>query len=161
MGFVYEEADVKDERQAKDWEYLQSLGIKNIWNYLIGPDFCDLIVDREKRIYLIPLGSTNLNRDKIEVSYYVLCIHDQIINVEVQEQCSGRGRDKSFECNWLIKKVIFPPEWTFDLVGKEELKDIIRKGFTVRTYNNSLTPEQVKEITVDFAMFPDNNGEIK
>lgn len=161
MGFVYEEADVKDERQANDWEYLQSLGIKNIWNHLIGPDFCDLIVDRKKRIYFIPLGSTNLNRDKIEVSYYALCINDQIISMEVQEQCSGRGRDKSFECHWLIKKIIFPSEWTFDVVDKEELKDIIRKGFTVRTYNNSLIPEQVKVLTVDFAMFPDNNGEIK
>ena len=83
MGFIKEKANAKDERQAKDWKYLQDLGIKTIWGDLISPDFCNLVVDREKKYYLLALGRTNPNRDNAKISYYALCIHDKVIYMEV------------------------------------------------------------------------------
>lgn len=152
MGFINEEANTRDERQAKDWEYLQNLGIKTFWGDLIGPSFSNLVVDRERNYYLVSLGITNPNRDNIKISYYALCIHDKVIYMEVDEQRSGRGSDKTYECHWTIKKIEFPDEWSFDLVGKEELKKIIKEAFVTRTYNEVLTPEKVKSLTVDFDM---------
>lgn len=152
MAFIKEKRSYNDERQAKDWQYLQDLGIRTIWGKLIGPDFCHLIVDREKRCYLLPLGSTNPNRDNIEISYYALCICDKVIHMEVDEQYSGCGSDKTFECHRIINKIEFPSDWSFDLVEEEELKKIIRDAFATRTYNETLTHEKVKSLTVDFDM---------
>ncbi len=116
---------------------------------MIGPNFCNLIVDRERKIYLIPLGDTNPNRDNIKTGYYALCINDKIINMEVDEQRSGSGTDKTFECHWIINKIQFPEGWTFEVISKRELKDIICEAFIVSTYGKVLTPEKVKSITVD------------
>ena len=149
MGFIKEKRSYTDEKQAKDWKYLQDLGIRTIWGKLIGPDFCNLVVDRERRYYLLPLGSTNPNRDNIEISYYALCICDKVIHMEVDEQRSGRGSDKTFECHWIIKKIEFPDDWSFDLVNKEGLKEIITEAFFAETSSFNLKPENIKSLTVE------------
>ena len=152
MGFIKEKANAKDERQAKDWKYLQDLGIKTIWGDLISPDFCNLVVDREKKYYLLALGRTNPNRDNAKISYYALCIHDKVIYMEVDEQRSGSGSDNTYECHWMINKIEFPEDWSFDLVGHAELKRILREAFITKTYTEVLTPEKVNSLTVDFDM---------
>lgn len=153
MGFVRVEGNEK----TKDWEFLQNLGIKNIWGKVIGPDFCDLIIDYERSFYFVPLGSTNLSRDNLKSSYYALCINGNVINLEVDEQRRGRVLDKTVECHWIIKKIEFPPNWSFELVSNEELKKIICEAFVAKTYSKTYTPDTIKSLTVDFIAWGDKS----
>lgn len=156
MGFVKEFRKLSD--AFPEWEYLNKIGVRNMFGKPIEHWTTSLVVDRENNYYLIPKGHTSPARDGEEINYYALCINDQVINMEAKEQCSGNGRNKTFECHWIIIKIEFPPRWTFDLISKEELKDIICEAFVVRTYNRSLTPEKVKSITVDISTSFENSS---
>lgn len=147
MGFVKEFRKVKDE--FPEWEYLNKIGVRNMFGKPIKHWTTSLVVDRENNYYLIPQGYTSPAIDGEEIHYFALCINDQVINMEAKEQCSGNGSDKTFECHWIITKNEFPQRWTFDLISKEELKDIICEAFVVKTYSRSLTPESVKALSVD------------
>lgn len=109
----------------------------------------------------MPLGDTNPNRDNVKIGYYALCINGKVINMEVDDQRRGSGIDRTFECHWIINKIQFPKGWSFRDVDEKKLQDIICEAFVASTYGKSLTSENVKSLTVDFAMIPDNNGEIK
>lgn len=156
MGFVKEFRKMTD--AFPEWEYLNKIGVRNMFGKPIKNWTLELVVDRENNYYLIPQGYTSPARAKEEIHYFALCIHDQVIHMEAKEQCSGNGSDKTFECHWIITKIEFPQRWTFDLISKEELKDIICEAFVVKTYSRSLTPEKVKSITVDISTSFENSS---
>ncbi len=147
MGFVKEFRKIRE--TFPEWEYLNKIGVRDMFGEPISDRTVSIVVDRANNYFLIPQGHTSRARDGEEISYYALCINDQVINMEVKEQCSGRGWDKTFECHWIIRKIEFPQGEIYVQVSKEELKDIIREAFVVETYSRSLTPEKVKSITVD------------
>ena len=147
MGFVKEFRKVSD--VFPEWEYLNEIGVRDMFGQPIKDWTISLVVDRENNYYLIPRGHTSFGRDGEEVHYYALCINDKVINMEVIDQQKGRASDKNIECYWNIRKVEFPKEWQFDLVNKEGLEEIIKEGFTANTYNRTVTLDTVKEIKID------------
>lgn len=119
MGFVKEFRELSD--AFPEWEYLNKIGVRNMFGEPIKNWTLELVVDRENNYYLIPQGYISPARAKEEILYFALCINDQVINMEAKEQCSENGRNKTFECHWIITKIEFPQRWTFDLISKEEL----------------------------------------
>lgn len=154
MGFVNEEASISkmNDLQKKDWEYLNELGVRTIFGDPIEPSWCDLVVDREKNYYLIPCGSTNPNRDNIDIHFFALCLDGRVVNMEVKRCAKGGVREKSLECHWKIEKIIFPKDWSFDDISKDEFEKIVIEAFTVEYYSSVVIKEWIKEITVEFTV---------
>lgn len=147
MGFIKEYRKMSD--AFPEWEYLNAIGVRDMLGKPIATKIMELVVDRENGYYLIPQGHTSYARDGEKKYYYALCIDDKVINMEVYTQRSGRKSDNTFECRWIVSKVQFPEKWTFDLIDKDKLKEIICNAFVVETYNETLTSENVRNLSVD------------
>ena len=84
MGFVKEFRKVSD--VFPEWEYLNEIGVRDMFGQPIKDWTISLVVDRENNYYLIPRGHTSFGRDGEEVHYYALCINDKVINKEGLEE---------------------------------------------------------------------------
>ena len=149
MAFIKEYRDIED--AFPEWEYLNSIGVRNMYGRSIDDRVTELVVDRENNFFLIPQGQTNINRDNEEIGFFALCMHDKVINIEVKENRSGHAWDNSFECHWLVRKVILPEDNSRDFKDRDFLKNVIMDAFTTITYNKKFTPERTRDVTVDFA----------
>ena len=147
MGFVKEFRKVSD--VFPEWEYLNEIGVRNMFGEPIEDWTTSLVIDRENNYYLIPRGHTSRGRDGEEIHYYALCIDDKVINMEVIDQRRGNLKDNTLEYNWDIRKIEFPKGWQFDLMDEKRLKQIIIEAFTAKTYNEAVTPETIKLLKID------------
>ncbi len=147
MAFIKEYRSIRDE--FPEWEYLNSIGVRNFLGKPIKNWTTKLVVDRENNYYLIPLGHTNPNRDNEYISFYALCLDGKVINMEVKRQQEGKSIDNTIECYWTIKKIKFPENWKFDVISQDDLKKIINDAFVNETYSKTVTTESVRKITVD------------
>ena len=145
MAFIKEFRSIRDE--FPEWEYLNSIGVRNMYGRPINDRTRELVVDRENNYFFIPQGVTNINRDNEEVCFFALCMDDKVINIEVEENRSGHARDNSFECHWVVRKVSFPEGYYKD---KEVLIHVITDALITETYNEKFTPERTKSVTVEF-----------
>lgn len=59
---------------SKEIDYLKKIGYKNPMDSEIGKYISWMVVDEENDSFLILTGSTNPNRDNVNLSYYVLCV---------------------------------------------------------------------------------------
>ena len=147
MGFV------KEIRRATEpfpeWEYLNGIGVRDMFGEPLKNFTTSLVVDHEKNYYLISQGVTNPNRDVTEIWFYALCLDGKVLNLEVEQKSKTNLKERIFECHWKIKKIDFPMDWTYDEISKEELKTIIQDAFTVNFSSKSFTLEQVKKVTVE------------
>ena len=70
MGFV------KEIRRATEpfpeWEYLNGIGVRDMFGEPLKNFTTSLVVDHEKNYYLISQGVTNPNRDVTEIWFYAL-----------------------------------------------------------------------------------------
>lgn len=148
MSFVKEYRSIRDE--FPEWEYLNSIGVRDMFGDPINDRTTELVVDRENNYFLIPRGRTNINRDNEEIIFYALCINNRVINIEVEEKRSGSIWDNSFECHWIVKKVVFSKDDLSHFIDNEILKDIIIDAFITKTYTKMFTPERTRTVTVDF-----------
>lgn len=147
MAFIKEYRSTRDE--FPEWEYLNSIGVRNFLGKPIKNWTTKLVVDRENNYYLIPLGHTNPNRDNEYIGFYALCLDGKVINMEVKRQQEGKSIDNTIECYWTIKKIKFPKNWKFDVISQDDLKKIINDAFVNETYSKTVTVENVRKITVD------------
>ena len=147
MAFVKEFRNIKDE--FPEWEYLNEIGVRDMFNKPIEKCTTALVVDRDNNYYLIPQGYTSISIEKREVYYFALCIDGKVLNLEVDENHQGNIWDKSYERNWNVRKIDFPENWTFDVVSKEEVGKIITEAFTVKSYNTVFTQERIKKVNVE------------
>lgn len=148
MTFVKEYRSIMDE--FPEWEYLNSIGVRDMFGDPINDRTTELVVDRENNYFLIPRGRTNINRDNEEIVFFALCINNRVINIEVEEKRSGSIWDNSFECHWVVKKVNFPEGELIDFIDEESLKKIIIEAFMTKTFSTTFTPERTRVVTVDF-----------
>lgn len=135
MSFVCERREVKDE--FPEWEYLNSIGVRDMFGRRLKKFTTSLIVDRENNYYLIGRGHTNPNKDIREVEFYALCLDGEVINLEVVEHSKMNHDEKKYECHWIVEKITFPPNWTFSDINKEELFAIIEEAFTVEYFSGT------------------------
>lgn len=149
MAFVKEFRDVYD--KFPEWEYLNRIGVRDMFNKPLEKFTTELVVDRENNYYLIPQGFTNISRETKPIEYYALCIDGKVINMELVVKSSGgvRNNANNYECHWIVEKIKFPFNWTFDIISREELKSVIIEAFTIETYTKIFTPEVTKEVTVE------------
>lgn len=145
MRFVKEYRDIKDE--FPEWEYLNSIGVRDMYGRPIKDWVAALVVDRENNYFLIPQGRTNINRDNEEICLFALCMDDKVIHIEAEENASGSAWDNSFECHWIVRKVTLPEGYYKE---KEVLKNVITDALIIETYNKRFTPERTKSVTVEF-----------
>ena len=108
MSFEKELRGVKDE--FPEWEYLNRIGVKDMFGNPIHRWTTELVVDRKNNYYLIPRGHTNPGRDTRYIHYYALCIKDKVINLEVVCNMKGRASDSTYECEWKIEKIDLPDD---------------------------------------------------
>lgn len=156
MAFVKEYRNVKDD--FPEWEYLTKIGVRDMFGRPLKKFTTSLVVDRERNYYLIPRGHTNLGRDDEKIYFYALCLDGVVLNMEVEKKASGNDKEYNYECHWNIKKIKFPPDWTYKNISKEELIQIIIEAFTVETYSNTLTPEKVRALSVKVDALLDDNS---
>lgn len=147
MAFVKEFRNFNE--PFPEWEYLNSIGVRDMFGYSISKHTAYLVVDRENNYYLIPQGHTGLAYLDEDINYYALCINDKIIKLEVIENGRGRGKDKNIEKYWNIKKVILPYCLDDKELDEIELKKIIEEAFIAETYSRAITIECIKSITVE------------
>lgn len=148
MSFVKEYRSIRDE--FPEWEYLNSIGVRDMFGDPINDRTTELVVDRENNYFLIPRGQTNINRDNEEICFYALCINNKVINIEVEEKASGSVWDNSYECHWIIRKLSFLEDNLSDFMDGEALKNIIVEAFITETYSHVFTRERTRTVTVDF-----------
>lgn len=146
MSFTKEFRSVRDE--FPEWEYLNEIGVRDMHGRPINKFTTGLVVDREHNYYLIPQGHTNLSREERKINYYALCIDGKVIKLETEEYRTGRARENNFERHYIVEKIIVPYDWTFNKISVDKIKKIIIEALTVNTYNETFTPERIKEITV-------------
>lgn len=72
MSFKKKERGFND--PSKEIDYLKKIGYKNPMGSEIGKYISWMVVDEENDSFLILTGSTNPNRDNVNLSYYVLCV---------------------------------------------------------------------------------------
>lgn len=149
MGFVKEYRKMSD--AFPEWEYLNEIGVRDMLGKPIATAIMELVVDRENGYYLIPQGHTSYARDGEKKYYYALCINDNVINMDVYVRRSGRRTDNTLKFQWIISKTQFPEKWTFNLVDKNKLREIIYSAFVAETYNETLIPESVKDLLIDIS----------
>lgn len=147
MAFVREFRNVKDE--FPEWEYLNEIGVRDMFNKPIEKSITALVVDWENNYYLIPQGYTSISREDKEIYYFALCIDDKVLNLEASENHQGNIWDKTYERYWNVSKIKFPDNWTFDGISKEEVGKIITEAFTVKSYNEVFTKERIKNVKVE------------
>ena len=146
MGFEKEFRGVRDE--FPEWEYLNRVGVKDMFGNPIDNWTTGLVIDRQNNYYLIPMGHTNPNRDSGYIHYYALCIEDKVLNLEVVRNTKGRASDSTYECEWIIEKINLPDDWTFDFITKDQLKNIITDAFRVETFSKTLNLSNIKSVNV-------------
>ena len=147
MRFVKEFRKVRD--PFPEWEYLNKIGVRDFRGKPLRKYTTELVVDRENNYYLIGRGTTNPNRDERELWFYALCLDGNVINMEVERHSTGNAREKNFECHWIIDRIDLPINWTFDVISKAKLEDIIVEAFTVEYYSSMRIPERIKNVTVE------------
>lgn len=148
MAFVKEYRNLRDE--FPEWEYLNSIGVRDMYGRPIKDSIKELVVDRENNYFFIPRGRTNINRDNEEICLFALCMDDRVINIEVEENRSGHARDNSFECHWVVRKVVVPEDNIVVFKDREYVKSVITDALITKTYNKKFTPERTRAVTVDF-----------
>ena len=71
-------AFIKEFRKNSDpfpeWEYLNRIGVKDMFGKPIKNRTTSLVVDRENNYYLIAQGHTGLAHTDEDINYYALCI---------------------------------------------------------------------------------------
>lgn len=149
MAFIKEYRDIED--AFPEWEYLNSIGVRDMFGRPIKTWVTALVVDRENNYFLIPQGRTNINRDNEEIIFFALCMDGKVIHIEAEENASGSAWDNSFECHWLVRKVMFSEDDFGDFMDKESLKNVIIDALITKTYSKRYTPETTRAVTVDFA----------
>ena len=147
MAFVKEFRSVRD--PFPEWEYLNGIGVRNFLGKPLKKYTIELVVDRENNYYLIPQGHTGRAYTDEDVHYFALCIKDKIIELEVLENSIGNCIRKDYEMVWTIRKIVFPENWSNEILEGIDLTSIIEEAFTVETYNEVATEETVKSITVN------------
>ena len=147
MAFTKEFRKTTD--KFPEWEYLNEIGVRDMFGKLIDNWTTELVIDRNNNFYLIPRGNSNPNRDNVYINYYALCINGKVINMEVNKQRRGNIIDNSFECRWIIEKIEFPDDWSATGMNNDDLKKIIKEAFTVETYSKIIVPEKIKSLNVD------------
>ena len=146
MSFVCEHREVRDE--FPEWEYLNSIGVRDMFGRPLKKFTTSLIVDRENNYYLIGRGHTNPNRDVREIDFYALCLDGEVINLEVVHYSKMNHDEKKYECHWIVEKIAFPPNCTFSSINKEKLFAIIEEAFTVEYFSGTFRDGWSKEMTV-------------
>ena len=147
MSFVCERREVRDE--FPEWEYLNSIGVRDMFGRRLKKFTTSLIVDRENNYYLIGRGHTNPNRDIREIEFYALCLDGAVINLEVVEHSKMNHDEKKYERHWIVEKITFPPNWTFSNINKERLFAIIEEAFTAYYFSRTFRDGWSKEMTVE------------
>lgn len=154
MGFVCEHREI--EEVFPEWEYLNAIGVRDMFGKPLRKSITSLIVDREKNYYLIGRGHTNPNRDIRAIDFYALCLDGSVINLEVTHRSKMNADERKYECHWIIEKIMFPPNWTFSKMSRDELFTIIEEAFTVyyfsRTFRDGWDKETIVEIVAPIAI---------
>lgn len=147
MSFVCERREVKDE--FPEWEYLNAIGVRDMFGHPLDKFTTSLIVDRENNYYLISRGHTNPNRDIWEIDFYTLCLDGEVINLEVVHHSKMNHDEKRYERHWIIEKITFPPNWTFININIDKLFAIIEEAFTAYYFSRTFRDGWSKEMTVE------------
>ena len=144
MAFVNELRSVRD--PFPEWEYLNKIGVKNMFGEPLHHYTTSLVVDREKNYYLVRLGHTGLAYDNEDIHFYALCMENCVINLEVVKKASGNPLNNTYRCSWDIRKIVYPCDWSVYCRDNEEVVDILTEAFYAETLNRNITEEYLKEL---------------
>lgn len=93
MSFICERREMKD--KFPEWEYLNAIGVKDMFGNPLRKSITSLIVDRDNNYYFIGRGSTNPNRDIRTIDFYALCLEGEVINLEVVHKSKMNAEEKN------------------------------------------------------------------
>ena len=105
-----------------------------------------LTVDEENDAFLILTGGTNLNRDSVNLDYYVMCVNGTPITHTVAKNHKGSAAKCNAEFNWIIESIEYPDGYVPE--DKERLKELIKEAFIVDSYSELFNHERVKNVSV-------------
>ncbi|MBQ7943875.1 MAG: hypothetical protein IJ326_07425 [Lachnospiraceae bacterium] len=149
MAFVKEFRNIDE--PLPEWEYLNSIGVRDMFGKSIANWTTELVVDKENNYYLIPQGHTGRAYTDEDVFFYAMCINDKVINMEVLKNRKGNCIDKNYEVKWIVRKVMIPKGCELEGLN---ISKIIEEAFIVNTYDEVATTETVKEVTVEITEPP-------
>ncbi len=107
-----------------------------------------MVVDEENDSFLILTGSTNPNRDNVNLSYYVLCVKGTPITLVISTDHKGSAAKCNAEFNWIIKDIEYPDGYKPEDEGK--IRELIKEAFIVNSYSELFNHERVKNVSVRF-----------
>lgn len=84
MGFVKEFRDFGEE--MPEWEYLTSIGIKDIHGEQLGKHVLSLVVDKQNNYFLVPQGHTGLAYTDEDTDFYTLSLDGKKVQIETVEK---------------------------------------------------------------------------
>lgn len=133
---------------SKEIDYLKKIGYKNPMGFEIDNLISRLTVDEENDSFLILTGSTNPNRDNVNLSYYVLCVKGTPITLVISTDHKGNVAKCNAEFNWIIESIEYPDGYVPEDKGK--IRELIKEAFIVNSYSELFNHERVKNISVTF-----------
>ena len=134
---------------SKEIDYLKKIGYKNPMGSEIGKYISWRVVEEENDSFLILTGSTNPNRDNVNLSYYVLCVKGTPITLVISTDHKGSAAKCNAEFNWIIKAIEYLDGYKPEDEGK--IRELIKEAFIVNSYSELFNHERVKNVSVRFA----------
>lgn len=133
---------------SKEIDYLKKSGYKNPRGFEIDNLISWLTVDEENDSFLILTGSTDPNRDNVNLSYYVLCVNGTPITLTVEKDHKGSAAKCNAEFDWIIESIEYPDGYVLEDEGK--IRELIKEAFIVDSYSELFNHERVKNVSVTF-----------
>lgn len=151
MAFV-----VKENRNFKDTmediKYLNEIGVRDIYGKTIERIY-DIIIDKEKNMFLLCVGMTNPNRDggDYPIYYYSFCKDGMVYDLKVKNKHKGSVSEKNIEEQYIviIEKIPSEIDW---YKYKSEICEYIKQAFVVEGYNSygkRVTKDYFKSVVVE------------
>lgn len=101
MAFVFEKVP------EDDWEFFESMGLKNCWGtkpQILLPGRSEWIADRTQNAFLVPIGGGMHDVPLI----YDLWWDGVVIRLEAENYRSEGNRRENFKLVWDINKILIP-----------------------------------------------------
>lgn len=131
MAFVKEFRNIREE--MPEWEYLNSIGVRDLSGCSIYNHTSEMILDRERHYYFLQVDHQGLAYNDEEIYWYMLVLDGKKIELEV---INGRCNDKTgkyLEYHWNIRKINILDEDIKEIYNKQEIFQIIKEAFTAES----------------------------
>lgn len=131
MAFVKEFRDYSEE--MPEWDYLNAIGVRDMFGKPIKRNTTEMVLDKHKNFYLIPLGQTGLAHTEDDLIFFELVLNGECIKLETVDDKFYDKENEVINHNWIVKRVLAINGHVYDFYKKEDIKIIIEEALKTKS----------------------------